>query len=147
KGVFLSELHRIPMKIYNFNEMKKIKSAIILFFVLFNFTTAFAQEKTILRGRVIDGTDKSTVIGANVVEYDKDNRVINGTITNVNGDFVLTMKDPSNIVKVSVIGYKAQEIKVDPTKSIMVELQSDDVTIGEVKVVAEARTSSGLTNI
>ena len=147
KGVFLSELHRIPMKIYNFNEMKKIKSAIILIIALFNLTTVFAQEKVILRGRVIDGMDKSTVIGANVVEYDKDNRVINGTITNVNGDFVLTMKDPANIVKVSVIGYKAQEIKVDPTKSIMVELQSDDVAIGEVKVVAEARTTSGLTNI
>lgn len=147
KEVFSGKLHRIPMKIFNFNEMKKIKWAIILIITLFNLTTAFAQEKTILRGRVIDGTDKSTVIGANVVEYDKDNRVINGTITNVNGDFVLTMKDPSNIVKVSVIGYKAQEIKVDPTKSIMVELQSDDVTIGEVKVVAEAKTSSGLTNI
>ncbi|HPE75175.1 MAG TPA: TonB-dependent receptor plug domain-containing protein, partial [Draconibacterium sp.] len=127
--------------------MKKIKSAIILIIALFNLTTVFAQEKVILRGRVIDGMDKSTVIGANVVEYDKDNRVINGTITNVNGDFVLTMKDPANIVKVSVIGYKAQEIKVDPTKSIMVELQSDDVAIGEVKVVAEARTTSGLTNI
>lgn len=135
------------MKIYNFSEMKKIKSVIILIIALFNLTTVFAQEKTILRGRVIDSTDKTTVIGANIVEYDKDNRVINGTITNVNGDFVLTMKDPANIVKVSVIGYKAQEIKVDPTKTIMVELASDDVTIGEVKVVAEARTSGGLTNI
>lgn len=135
------------MKIYNFKEMKKIKSAIILIIALFSLTTVFAQEKTILRGRVIDSTDKTTVIGANVVEYDKDNRVINGTITNVNGDFVLTMKDPANVVKVSVIGYKQQEIKVDPTKTIMVELDSDDVAIGEVKVVAEARTSGGLTNI
>jgi TonB-linked SusC/RagA family outer membrane protein len=135
------------MKIYNFKEMKKIKSAIILIIAIFSLTTVFAQEKTILRGRVIDSTDKTTVIGANVVEYDKDNRVINGTITNVNGDFVLTMKDPTNVVKVSVIGYKQQEIKVDPSKTIMVELDSDDVTIGEVKVVAEARSTGGLTNI
>ena len=127
--------------------MKKIKSAIILIIVLFSVTAVFAQEKTILRGRVIDSVDKSTVIGANVVEYDKDNRVINGTITNVNGDFVLTMKDPKNTVKVSVIGYKAQEVKVDPTKSIIVELTSDDVVIGEVKVVAEAKSTSGLTNL
>jgi TonB-linked SusC/RagA family outer membrane protein len=81
------------------------------------------------------------------VEYDKDNRVINGTITNVSGDFVLTMKDPSNVVRVSVIGYKPKEIKVEPNKSIMVELVSDDVAIGEVKVVAEARSAGGLTNI
>ncbi len=127
--------------------MKKIKSAIFLALALFSITTVFAQEKTIIRGRVIDAMDKSTIIGANVVEYDKDNRVINGTITNVNGDFVLTMKDPSNIVKVSVIGYKATEITVDPSKAIMVELASDDVAIGEVKVTAEARTTGGLTNI
>jgi TonB-linked SusC/RagA family outer membrane protein len=57
------------------------------------------------------------------------------------------MKDPTNVVKVSVIGYKQQEIKVDPSKTIMVELDSDDVTIGEVKVVAEARSTGGLTNI
>ena len=69
------------------------------------------------------------------------------TITNVSGDFVLTMKDPSNVVRVSVIGYKPQEIKVEPNKSIMVELASDDVAIGEVKVVAEARSSNSLTNI
>ncbi|HSM48942.1 MAG TPA: SusC/RagA family TonB-linked outer membrane protein, partial [Draconibacterium sp.] len=127
--------------------MKKIKSAIILTIALFSLTTVFAQEKTILRGRVIDQNDKSTIIGANVVEYDKDNRVINGTITNVSGDFVLTMRDPSNIVRVSVIGYKPQDIKVEPNKSIMVELVSDDVAIGEVKVVAEARSAGGLTNI
>src|SRR5680860_1862478 len=98
--------------------MKKIKSAIILIIALLNLTTVFAQEKTIIRGRVIDSSDKTTIIGANVVEYDKENRVINGTITNVNGDFVLTMKDPGNVVKVSVIGYKSLEIKVDASKSL-----------------------------
>jgi len=127
--------------------MKKIKSTIFLFIALFSFAVATAQEKTIIRGRVIDSTDKSTVIGANVVEYDKDNRVINGTITNVNGDFVLTMKDKANVVKVSVIGYKPQVVKIEPGKSIMVELVSDDVAIGEVKVVAEARSGNSLSNV
>lgn len=127
--------------------MKKIKITIILIIALLNLFTVYAQEKITIRGRVIDSADKSTVIGANVVEYDKDNRVINGTITNVNGDFVLTMKDQKNIVKVSVIGYKAQEIKPEPGKSIIVELVSEDVAIGEVKVVAESRSQNSLTNI
>ena len=126
--------------------MKKINSIIILIIALINVTSVFAQEKTIIRGRVIDNNDKSAIIGANVVEFDKENRVINGTITNVNGDFVLTLKDPKNIVKVSVIGYKAQEVKVEPGKTIMVSLLSDDVVIGEVKVVAEQKVA-GLTNV
>lgn len=127
--------------------MKKIKSAIILITALFSLSNLYAQDKAIIRGRVIDSRDKTTIIGANVVEYDKESRVINGTITNVNGDFVLTMKDPANVVKVSVIGYKTQEIKVQTNSVIMVELISDDVTIGEVKVVAEAKSTNSLTNI
>ena len=127
--------------------MKNIKSFIILFIALVSFTSVLAQQKTIIRGRVIDSGDKTTIIGANIVEYDSDNRVVNGTITNVNGDFVLEMRNAQNIVKVSVIGYKQQEIKVDPNKSIMVELLSDDVAIGEVKIIAEAKSSNSLTNI
>ena len=129
------------------NKMKKLKSAIILIIALCNFFTVVAQQKTIIRGRVIDDFDKTTIIGANVVEYDKENRVVNGTITNVNGDFVLQMLDPTNIVKISVIGYKAQEIEVDPNKSIMVVLQSDDVALGEVTITAEAKSTNSLTNI
>ncbi|HKK81153.1 MAG TPA: TonB-dependent receptor plug domain-containing protein, partial [Prolixibacteraceae bacterium] len=127
--------------------MKEIKSAIFLIIAVFSVGIVLAQEKTILRGRVIDAADKTTIVGANVVEYDKDNRVINGTITDVTGDFVLTMKDLTNIVKVSVIGYKVQEIEVNPNKSILIEMSPDDLAIDEVRVVAEAKSANSLTNI
>jgi len=127
--------------------MNKLKSIIFIIIALCSFTTVFAQQKIIIRGRVVDSADKSTIIGANVVEYDKDNRVINGTITNVNGDFVLTMKDAAHTVKVSVIGYKQKEIKVNPNKAVVVELLSDDVAIAEVKITAQAKSSNSLTNI
>lgn len=127
--------------------MKKIKTAIILVVTIFSFIYTSAQQKPILRGRVIDKKDKTTIIGANIVEYDSEERVVNGTITNVNGDFVLQMNNASNTVKVSVIGYKPQTIPVDPSKTIMVELESSDVALGEVVVTAEAKTTGGLTNI
>jgi len=127
--------------------MKKIKKTIILVLALCSFIGAYSQTKITIRGRIIDKSDKSTIIGANVIEYDKDNRVINGTITNVNGDFTLEMRNPSNKVKVSVIGYATQEIKPDPSKPIMVELSSSDVAIGEVVVTAQAQTSNRLTNV
>lgn len=126
--------------------MKNLKFAILIIITLCNLTV-FGQQKTTIRGRVIDASDKTTIIGANVVEYDEQERVVGGTITNVNGDFVLEVEDASNVVKVSVIGYKAKEIPVDPSKSIMVELQSDDVALGEVTVTAETRSSNSLTNL
>ena len=127
--------------------MKNIRTAIIFIVALFAFFAATAQEKTIIRGRVIDKSDNTTIIGANIVEYDSEERVVNGTITNVNGDFVLEMNDPGNVVRVSVIGYKSQEIEVDPTKNIMIELEASDVALGEVTVTAESKSTGGLTNI
>ena len=126
--------------------MKNLKLAILSIIILCN-VTAWGQQKATIRGRVIDAADKTTIIGANVVEYDAEERVVGGTITNVNGDFVLEMEDASHVVKVSVIGYKQKEIPVDPGKPIMVELQADDVALGEVTVTAEAKSTNSLTNL
>ncbi|MFN2396834.1 MAG: TonB-dependent receptor plug domain-containing protein, partial [Bacteroidales bacterium] len=127
--------------------MKKFKLAIFVIITLIGFFKVNGQQQTIIRGRVIDAGDKTTIIGANVIEYDAEERVVNGTITNVDGDFVLQMRDPSNIVKISVIGYKVKQIDVTPGQSIMVAMETDDVAIGEVTVTAESRSSTGLTNL
>ena len=127
--------------------MKRIRQAIIFTFVLFSLTAVNAQENTIIRGRVIDKADNTTIIGANIVETDSEGRVVNGTVTNVDGNFTLQLKNPSNSVKVSVIGYKAQEIKVESNKVIVVELESSDIAISEIVVTAESRSYGGLTNI
>lgn len=127
--------------------MRKIKKIFILLSALLISAGAFAQERTIIRGRIIDISDKTTVIGANIIEYDNDNRVINGTVSNINGDFVLEMKDPVNVVKVSMIGYETQEIKVDPFKQIIVELRTTTIALDEVSITATAKSSNTLTNI
>lgn len=127
--------------------MKRIRQTIILIIVLFNLTLCYAQEKAIIRGRVIDKADNTTIIGANIVETDSEGRVVNGTVTNVDGNFVLQLKNYSNNIKVSVIGYKAQDVKVEPGKAIIVELESSDVEISEVTVIAQSKTYGGLTNI
>jgi len=105
------------------NEMIMAKKAIILFLTLGFAIQAFPQEKKIIRGRIIDKGDKTAVIGANVIEYDKENRIINGTISNVNGDFVLEMKNSVNIIRISVIGYNTQEINVNVSGPMTIELE------------------------
>ncbi|MFC2115064.1 SusC/RagA family TonB-linked outer membrane protein [Bacteroidota bacterium] len=127
--------------------MKKFRIAIVLMIVVFNFIAVNAQQAIVIRGRVIDSEDRTTIIGATVVEYDQENRVVNGTITNVNGDFVYQMHDASNIVRISVIGYETQEIKIDPDVTIMVELVPEDIKIDEVQIIGQARSSGSLTNL
>jgi len=84
--------------------MKKIKNTIILILAIFSFVGAYSQTKTIIRGKVVDQKDKSAVVGATIVESDRDNRVVNGTITDIDGNFVYEMKNAANSMKATVIG-------------------------------------------
>ena len=127
--------------------MNNMKQTIVLILALFCFVSAYPQGKTIIRGRIIDKHDNSTIIGANIIEYDKDNRVINGTVSNVNGDFVLEMNNPDNVVKVSVIGYTTKEITVDPTKPMTIALETTTVELEAVTVTSSSKAASTLINI
>ncbi len=126
--------------------MKAFKKTIFLVLAIFSFASSIAQQKIIIRGRVID-ENKIGVIGANIIEYDKDNRIINGTICNVNGDFILEMKNISNILKISLIGYETQEVKPDPTKPMSITLAATNFELDEVVVSAKQKSMHSLTNI
>jgi TonB-linked SusC/RagA family outer membrane protein len=126
--------------------MKDFKKIVLLLFVISGFTIAFAQQKVIIRGRVIDA-DKIGVVGANIIEYDSDNRVINGTVCNINGDFILEMKNIKNIIKISLIGYENKEVIPDPTKPMTIELSVSNFELDAVVVSATAKSNHSLTNI
>jgi TonB-linked SusC/RagA family outer membrane protein len=127
--------------------MKKIKKTIILILTLCSFVGAYSQEKVTIRGKVIDSKDNTPIIGATIVESDKENRVVNGTITDADGNFVYQMKNPDNKMKVSVIGYQSKEFKPNPLKSVTIALVSSDVELDQVTVTAKAKNDNQLTNI
>lgn len=127
--------------------MKNIKKTIILILALCSFTGAFSQTKTIIRGKVIDQKDKSAVIGATVVESDKQNRVVNGSVTDIDGNFVYQMKNPANSMKVTVIGYQSKVFKPNPLKAVVIELVSSDIELDQVVITGKARSDNSLTNI
>ncbi len=74
-------------------------------------------------------------------------KTINGSITNVSGDFVLEMRDPANTLKISVIGYKTQEITQRGSEQLMIELEPTALDLEEVTITAKAVSHTGLTNI
>ena len=127
--------------------MKKVKHILLISLIFLATINAFSQQSAIIRGRVIDKVEKTPVIGVNVIEYDDENRIINGTITNVNGDFTLEMKNIDHIVKVSVIGYETKEIEPDPSKPMTIELAQSNMELEEVVVTAKAKSDHSLTNI
>lgn len=107
--------------------MKKLLSVLIL---LGAYLTVFSQNIQVT-GTVIGGSDREPLPGVNVVVKDA---TANGTITDLDGKFILTV--PSNsILSVSYIGYKSQDIPVKGNKILHVVLEEDAAALEEVVVV------------
>lgn len=114
------------------NVTKKIQKIPYLFLLmLFSFVTASAQKGITVRGTVLDSNGE-TIIGASVTL--KGNSSI-GTITDIDGNFVLTVPGEKSVLIVSYVGMKPQEVKVVSKGLIKVTLEDDTKQLEEVVVV------------
>jgi Ca-activated chloride channel family protein len=89
-----------------------------------------AQSETIT-GTITDENNES-VIGCSVILKGK----TIGAITDIDGNFTLQV-DPGDILVVSYIGYKTQEIKIEPGKKhYNITLENDKIILSESIVIA-----------
>ncbi len=88
-----------------------------------------AQDKTI-SGTVLD-QNREALIGANIqVE-----NTSNGTVSDVDGTFSLTLTSSDSFLIVSYIGYTTQRVELGTQSSIEIILELSDVSLGEVVVI------------
>lgn len=109
--------------------MKSIQTSVIaVLCLLLTGFAANAQQK--ISGTVIDSYGEA-VIGAGVFQKDTNN----GTVTDVDGKFSLTVPGGSTVV-VSCIGYKDYEFRIDSKSVYAITLQEDTEALEAVEVVA-----------
>ncbi|GHU89019.1 SusC/RagA family TonB-linked outer membrane protein [Bacteroidia bacterium] len=96
--------------------------------------TAVLPDASQQAGRTVKGTVKDAagdeIVGASVQEKGTKN----GTVTDVNGNFSLTVDDNA-VIQISFLGYVTQEIPVKGKSDIQVEMQEDSQYLDEVVVV------------
>lgn len=104
----------------------------LLFFFLFSIASSFAvlaQSTLSVKGKVID-VNGEALIGVSVVQKGTGN----GTVTDVNGHFSLSVQPTNAILQFSYIGYKAQEVQASALMNITMreeqELLDEVVVIG-----------------
>ena len=115
--------------------MNKITKLLLLWVVALMALPASAQQRRI-SGTVSDDID--VIIGANVVEKDKNNRIVSQAITDMNGNFTMNIKDPNNVLEISYIGYKKFSQKIGTGKSVFkVTLQDNTKTMTEVTITGK----------
>lgn len=105
------------------------KSFLVILLCLF-FVTGKAQVGRVLNGSVTDEYGEA-LIGANVIEKG----TTNGTITDLDGKFVLSLTTENAELTVSYIGYLSKEFLVGSSKEFHVILKEDKKTLDEVVVV------------
>jgi len=110
--------------------MKKIRFMLSVFFLCLGLS-AFAQNKTTIRGTVLD-KDNVAIVGANVAVKGTSN----GTITDANGGFSINVTSTSSVLNVSCMGYIAVDVPVSTIKgALKVVLQESSVSLGEVVAI------------
>lgn len=108
---------------------------------LISSTMVMAQGQRI-SGTVTD--DMGAVIGCNVVEKDANNRNVNATVTDFNGNFQMTIKNPKNKLVVSYVGMQSYTTTIGARTSFKINLKSA-TAIKEVTVKGKQRyKGSGL---
>ncbi len=120
--------------------MKTLRYYITLSLLLVS-TLAMAQISRI-SGTISDDID--VLPGASVAEVDASNRVVNATVTDMNGNFVLPIKSAKNQLRISFMGYKTQQLPIN--KNVFkITMQDATKTMKEVvKTAKKKMKTSGL---
>lgn len=125
--------------------MKPIHKVSILIAILCFSLNLPAQKKAdvIMQGTVTSAEDGYPIIGANVSEIDENNRVVNGTITDFNGHYVIKVKNDKNSLNFSYIGYHKKSVKITSNRVLNIALNENTQNIRTVEVVAERKYGEG----
>lgn len=107
-----------------------MKTKLLFLLTFFFYTcTVWGQTRSI-SGKVTSGTDNEPVIGASVMVKG----TTNGTITDVDGNFQLSVSTNSTLV-ISFVGFVTQEIVLDGKTTFDVVLKEDSKMLDDVVVI------------
>ncbi len=110
--------------------MKKILQTCLVFLLM--ATSVWAQERTV-SGRVTSSEDGASLPGVNVIVKGTSN----GTVTDADGRYTLSISSTNAILVFSFIGLQSQELNVGERTVVDVALSADITQLSEIVVTAQ----------
>jgi TonB-linked SusC/RagA family outer membrane protein len=102
----------------------------VLVFLMMQAGSLLLAQELDMRGKVTSAEDGTALFGANILEKG----TVNGTTTDINGEFRLRVKRGAVLV-ISYVGFLKQEIEVTEETYLNISLKPGAVQVGEVEVV------------
>jgi len=124
-----------------------LKSTIAGLFLMVSLVLPFSSngqasgDGTIIQGQVKSGNE--TLIGVNVSEMDANNRIVNGTVSDVNGHYVLRVKSLKNRLSISYVGYIKQIKNISDKRVVNIVMEENTQNLRAVEVIASKKSTQG----
>ena len=121
--------------------MIKIKHLFLLVLFCLASSSVFAQKGARISGTITSDAE-GPLIMVNVTERDPSNRIIEASVTDFEGNFSMVVKNTSNVLEISYVGYKTQRIEIGNRTVFNIKMVEDNM-LETVDIVAESRSRSG----
>ena len=121
--------------------MNKIKHLLLLALCCMLGTSAFAQKGARISGSIYSDAE-GPLIMVNITERDKNNRIIEAAVTDFEGNFSMVVKNISNELEISYVGYKTQRLPIGSRTVFDIKMVEDKV-LDEVIIEAKEVVRSG----
>ena len=121
--------------------MIKIKHLFLLVLFCLASSSVFAQKSARISGTITSDAE-GPLIMVNVTERDPSNRIIEASVTDFEGNFSMVVKNTSNVLEISYVGYKTQRIEIGNRTVFNIKMVEDNM-LETVDIVAESRSRSG----
>ncbi len=109
-----------------------VRTITLLLLFLIASSTIFAQQQKVT-GTVTDNTTNELLIGVNII-YGPGK----GTVTDVSGNYVLTLDPGAYTIEVSYVGYEKQTRNITVAdKTVFLNFSLKNITLSEVEVVGD----------
>lgn len=106
------------------------KGLLLLSFTLLIFSSSYGQERSV-SGRVLSADDNAPLPGVNVLLKGTSS----GTVTDLNGNYKISVPSSESVLVFSFIGYGSEEILVGAQSTINVNLTTDISELNEIVVI------------
>lgn len=115
--------------------MRRLKYIIAV--MLFLLAGNIFAEKVVLSGKVIEmiGGKQEPIAGANIFVVNKQSRYVNGVITDVDGNYHITVPDEAGLsIRVSFIGLKTKSMPYSGQKTLNFVLEDDSRSLSDIVI-------------
>lgn len=107
----------------------------------------YAQQKTLVRGKVISAADNQPLPMAHVFEIDRDGRILATAVSDIDGNYSLLVTNTASKLSCKYMGFKTKEMQIGARTVINILLDEEVIELGEAVITAKKTINAGMMNI